>query len=386
MALPEDTVPAETERETLRAFVLRSLKEQGYDVEGPRPTPPTITSKDDLRALHAPSVAHRLERAAGELRRYEDRLIKHIARGDEIDPERIRPELVPVTRGSHEERLFRYASLHWSIPVSSGYGRRLRFLVVDAHNEKLIGIIGLGDPVFNVGVRDRWIGWDFTARKERLQQVMDAFVIGAVPPYSQLLMGKLVAMLLVSRDVQAAFAAKYGQQMSRIANRPLADRLALVTTTSALGRSSLYNRLALDGRRLFISAGFTEGYGEFHFTNGVYGAISQYAREVCQPTERNALWGGGVGFRNRREVIRKSLMSLGLTSEMVYHGIQRELFVVPIASNAAEYLRGQHTRLRPKTYTLKELFGNFRERWLLPRAERDQRYREFETQTYRLWN
>jgi hypothetical protein len=146
VALPEDTVLAETKREeTLRALILCSLKEQGYDVAGPRPTPPTITSKDDLRALHAPSVAHRLERAAGELRRYEDRLIKHIARGDEVDAERIRPELVPVTRGSHEERLFRYASLHWSIPVSSGYGRRLRFLVVDAHNEKLIGIIGLGD-------------------------------------------------------------------------------------------------------------------------------------------------------------------------------------------------------------------------------------------------
>ena len=385
VALPKDTRGTK-ERERLRALVLRSLKEQGYDVDGPRPTPPTISSKDDLRALHAPSVAHRLERAAGELRRYEDRLIKHIASGDEIDPERILPELVLVTRGSHEERLFRFASLHWSIPVSSGYGRRLRFLVVDGHNGKLIGIIGLGDPVFNVGVRDRWIGWDFRARKERLQQVMDAFVIGAVPPYSQLLMGKLVAMLLVSREFHAAFAAKYGQRISRIANRPLADRLALITTTSALGRSSLYNRLTFDERLLFISAGFTEGYGEFHFTNGVYGAISRYAREVCRPTERNMLWGGGEGFRNRREVIRKSLMSLGLTSELVYHGIQREVFVVPVASNATEYLRGQHARLRPRTHSLKQLFAHFRERWLLPRAERDQRYRDFDANSYRLWS
>jgi hypothetical protein len=381
----DDTPSAERARETLRALILSSLKEQGYDIAGSRPIPPTISSKDDLRALHAPSVAHRLERAAGELRRHEDRLVKHIAYGVEIDPERILPKLVPVTRGSEEERLFRYASLHWSIPVSSGYGRRLRFLVVDGNNEKLIGIIGLGDPVFNVGVRDRWIGWDFAARKERLQQVMDAFVIGAVPPYSQLLMGKLVAMLLVSREVHAAFAAKYGHQTSRIANRPLANRLALITTTSALGRSSLYNRLSFDGRRLFVSAGFTEGYGEFHFTNGVYGAISNYARNVCQPTERNVLWGGD-GFRNRREVIRKSLMSLGLTSEMVYHGVQREFFVVPVASNAVEYLCGRHTSLRPTVYSVIELFAYFRERWLLPRADRDQRYRDFETESYRLWS
>lgn len=380
-----NTRSLENDREKLRALVLRALKKQGYDVRGSRPTPPTIRSKDELRALHAPSVGHRVERAAGELRRYEDRLIKHIASGREIDPERISPTLVPVTRGSHEERLFRYASLHWSVPVSSGYGRRLRFLVLDSHNEKLMGIIGVGDPVFNVGVRDQWIGWDLNARKERLQQVMDAFVIGAIPPYSQLLMGKLVAMLLVSRELHSAFAVKYGHRVSRISNRSLADRLALITTTSALGRSSLYNRLTFDGRRLFVSAGFTAGYGEFHFTNGIYDAISQYARDVCEPTERNELWGGGDGFRNRREVIRKTLTSLGLSTELVFHGIRREFFVVPAASNATQYLRGDHVRLRPKTHSMKQLFDAFRERWLLPRAERDHRYQDFDVDSYRLW-
>jgi hypothetical protein len=380
-----NTRSPDADRKALRALVLKALKQQGYDVRGSRPTPPTITTKDDLRALQAPSVGHRVERAAGELRRHEDRLIKYIAYGREVDPERIRPTLVPVTRGSHEERLFRYASLHWSVPVSSGYGRRLRFLVIDSYNEKLIGIIGVGDPVFNVGVRDRWIGWEFEARKERLQQVMDAFVIGAIPPYSQLLMGKLTAMLLVSRELHDAFATKYGHRVSRISNRSLANRLALITTTSALGRSSLYNRITFNGQRLFVTAGFTEGYGEFHFTNGIYDAISDYARKVCLPTERNELWGGGSGFRNRREVIRKTLMSLGLTTELVYHGVRREFFVVPAASNAPQYLRGEHVRLRAKTYSLDQLFDAFRERWLLPRAERDRRYEVFDADTYRLW-
>ena len=40
--------------------------------------------------------------------------------------------------------VFRYASLHWSVPVSQGYGRRTRFLVIDEQNEKLIGIFALG--------------------------------------------------------------------------------------------------------------------------------------------------------------------------------------------------------------------------------------------------
>jgi Druantia protein DruA len=45
------------------------------------------------------------------------------------------------------------ASLGVSL-VSRGYGRRMRFLIWDQSNEKLIGLIVLGDPVFNLRVRD----------------------------------------------------------------------------------------------------------------------------------------------------------------------------------------------------------------------------------------
>jgi hypothetical protein len=258
-------------------------------------------------------------------------------------------------------------------------------LVVDQANDKLMGIIGLGDPVFNLGARDKWIGWSLSDRKERLQQVMDAFVIGAIPPYSQLLVGKFVALLLVSSELHRAFSRKYGDGVSRIANRKLERRLALVTTTSALGRSSLYNRIRMRDRKVFVSAGFTEGSGEFHFTNGVYDAMSTFARTTCTPSERHEAWGGGTGFRNRREVIRKTLMSVGLTSELVYHGVQREVFIVPVASNAREYLCGRHKRLRQRTYPMAELFDYFRARWLLPRAARDARYLDVSSNDYRLW-
>jgi hypothetical protein len=38
------------------------------------------------------------------------------------------------------------------VPVSNGFGRRLRYLVWDEHNDKLIGLIAIGDPVFNLSV------------------------------------------------------------------------------------------------------------------------------------------------------------------------------------------------------------------------------------------
>jgi hypothetical protein len=279
--------------------------------------------------------------------------------------------------------LFRYAALHWSIPVSSGYGRRLRFLVVDEFNGKLIGIIGLGDPVFNLGPRDGWIGWTKEDRNDRLRHVMDAFVLGAVPPYSFLLCGKLVAMLAASDEVRKSFKEKYGGRFSLIGGRVHDGRLALITTTSALGRSSVYNRVRLDGRAVYTSAGFTRGYGEFHFSNGLYAAIAEFAARNCEPTAKQADW--GTGFRNRREVIRKCLPKLQLSGEWLCHRIEREVFVAPLARNSAEFLRGDHSRLLWFHQSADDIFRYFRERWMLPRAGRDGRYRSWLRGEWVLW-
>ena len=220
----------------LRTKIMCSLRAQGFRIRKGAVLPPEDLSKEKIRHLHATAVAHRIEQARDGLFRMEKDLLRHIASGHEVVPWRISPRLVEVLPDSEEELLFRYASLHWSIPVSSGYGRRLRFLVVDDYNGKLIGLIGLGDPVFSLGPRDRWVGWTPSDRKKRLGNVMDAFVLGAVPPYSFLLCGKLVAMLAASDTVRRAFKRKYGGTRSVIQRKVHDGRLALITTTSALGR------------------------------------------------------------------------------------------------------------------------------------------------------
>jgi len=367
----------------LKSQITSSLRSQGFTVDRNRIALPGDISKDQLRDIHALAVIHRIERAKPGLLRRESELIKHFANGRELQPDRVNPELVLVKSGSQEELLFRYASLHWSIPVSSGYGRRLRFLVVDQQNRKLIGIIGLGDPVFSLAARDAWIGWNKNDRVERLRHVMDAFVLGAVPPYSQLLCGKLVAMLAASNEVRKSFGKKYQGKESVIRGKPLSARLALITTASALGRSSIYNRLRYGSDTLFKSVGFTRGSGEFHFFNGLYRTIAEFANDFCEPTSKQERW--GTGFRSRREVVRKCLGNAGLSAEWIYHGIRRELFVVPLAANAREFLRGERSRLRWFDLSAEQLFAYFRERWLLPRAERVPEYRDFDRESYRLW-
>lgn len=160
-------------------------------------------------------------------------------------------------------------------------------------------------------------------------------------------------------------------------------RLALITTTSALGRSSIYNRVKYGERLLLHGVGFTRGSGEFHFSNGLYGAISEYAVRYCEPTAKQERW--GTGFRNRREVVKKCLAKVGLSTEWLYHGIQREIFVVPLAQNAREFLQGKHSRLLSFDQCAEELFDFFRERWLLPRSQRNEQYKTWQPGEWSLW-
>jgi len=367
----------------LKKLIITSLKEQGFVIEHGRIKLPSDKEKSKIRELHEVSVRHKRDSANIDLKKKEGNLIRYIASGNEINPERIKPCLVMVISGSIEELLFRYASLHWSIPVSSGYGRRLRFLVMDSYHEKLIGLIGLGDPVFSLKARDAWIGWGNEEKRQRLSYVMDAFVLGAVPPYSYLLCGKLVAMLAASNEVREAFRIKYEEKQSLIQNKLHDGRLAMITTTSALGRSSMYNRLKYEDRLLYQKVGFTRGFGEFHFLNGLYNEIYEYVSKACKPTSKNILWGNG--FRNRREVIGKCLKTLNLSSDWLNHGIQREIYVVPLAENTRNFLQGYDKMLVEVDQSVEDLFAFFRERWLLPRATRDKRYLSYDPESYMLW-
>jgi len=346
-------------------------------------TPSASGHKQAIRELHREARDAAIERARPGLARHERKLLGYFASGAEVQPERMNPILKEVLPDTEEELLFRYARLHWSIPVSAGYGRRLRFLIFDESNGKLIGLFGLGDPVFSLGPRDAWVGWDPQAKKDRLRHVMDAFVLGAVPPYARLLCGKLVALLLTSDEVRDAFSRRYAGRTSLISDRPFDGRLVLVTTISALGRSSLYNRLTFRGRPAFVGVGFTSGSGEFHFSNGVYRHLLAFAKERCAPSAKHERWGNG--WRSRRELVRAVLPKLGLSRELVYHGVRREVFVVPLADNAVPFLRGETDRLESVSRPAAEVFSWFRERWLLPRASRDEGYRGFDPETLRLW-
>jgi len=338
---------------------------------------PPDGSKDCFRSLHEKQRKNKIDHHKVHIQSWWPRLKNYFANGNEIDPYRICARLELVESDTWQSDLFRLASLIWSVPVSQGYGRRMRFLVWDYSNNKLIGIFALGDPVFNLAVRDAWIGWDSDQRKEKLVNIMDAYVLGAIPPYNSLLGGKLIASLICSRDVLETFRARYKKSKGIISNKHKNADLCVVTTTSALGRSSIYNRLSLNGHKIFSSIGYTSGWGHFHIPDNLFFMMREYLASSKDEYADNHQFGDGPNWRLR--VVRKVLQNIGLNPDILRHGISREVFVCPLARNAVEILTGKHKRpnfsILKSTSEISELAIH---RWILPRSER--------RKEFRLWN
>ncbi len=365
--------------ESLRRKILRDLNEQGFEINKGIIYCDEDIRKKKIRSLHSKAKHIKLEENKQFISENKDTLIDYFAEGEDINPAKFSPIIHQVESDSLYSSLFRFATLMWSVPVSQGYGRRTRFLVFDENINKLVGLFALCDPVFNVRVRDQWIEWDQNQRRERLYNVMDVFILGAVPPYSRLLCGKFIALATTSDIVRKSIWKKYKGSSSIIMKKKKDPHLVLLTTTSALGRSSLYNRLSTNDGICFRKLGFTEGWGHFHLNNSTFLKMRRYLEERDHPVAKSYKYGGGPNWRIR--VSRTCLEQIGLSNNLLRHGIKREFYGIPLAENFREYLHGKSCQ--PKYYNVKfdNLVEFFKDRWMIPRSERCPDYKRLGKET-----
>lgn len=353
----------------LKRKVRTHFKRLGF-VKAPDGTliPPNL-DKQSYRDMHAHQRDSRLADNRDWIAARSNRLIQHFASGAELDVERICPRIELVRSGTWQGDLFRFASYYWRIPISEGYGRRLRFLVWDDYHGKLMGLFALGDAVFNLRARDDFIGWDHHRRMDAMVNLMDAYALGAVPPYNMLLGGKLIASLIRSQDVVDIFQAKYHDSVGVISRKSKHAKLVAVTTTSALGRSSLYNRLKLNGQPIFHPIGSTSGWGHFHVSDELFNELREYLRSVGHHYADSHGYGQGPNYRLR--LIRKAFGLLGLDPDMAKHGLVREVFFCSLATNSLQFLRGDHKHVKYDNLPTAAQMGEAAKvRWVIPRAKR----------------
>jgi len=232
--------------------------------------------------------------------------------------------------------------------------------------------------------------------------VMELITCGAVPPYRGVLGGKLVALMMLSRQVVSDVEARYGDRVSIIASamagRPIQRpaKLALITTSSlyeAYG-SSQYNRLRVDlpnGPLAYKKVARTESFGTVQFSPDTVHALSDVARHSdFNRREVNNLFGEGTSPKLR--LIRTGLEALGLHSNsFLRHNSRRIIYGVPLCSNTDDVVLRVSSRpkylLPPGEAGTKVLADYWRTRWLAPRIARPEileavRGEEFES--YRL--
>ncbi len=292
------------------------------------------------------------------------------ADGKDVDPEKITPELIPV-QTTQEKDLFRLARYTWSLPYSRGYGRRLRFLIVDREHHALMGLLGLQSAPINFPPRDREITYPEGRKVELVNQTLDAFTLGATPPYNHLLGGKLVVCAAASQEVVDAYREKYAGATTWLDGKTLPAHLVMITTTSAFGRSSIYNRVSYREpdtgklRRIAVPLGYTKGYGSFHLQD-LYQDIKTFLLKRGYDANR----GFGRGPKPVWQNISRTLTILGMNNEELHHGILRQAWSIPLAGNAWEYLSGEAPEPDYYDIPFQQLAEWWKERWLLPRAGR----------------
>ena len=368
-------------RRKIKEKVLDHWLKLGYIVGDDSLKLPDTIDKSLIRNIYQSKRVEREESETKFLDENAHELIHNFANGDEVNPEHILPVLEEVDSGTWQSDLFRLATMLWSVPVSRGFGRRIRFLVWDTTTEKLIGVIALGDPVFNLKVRDDWIGWTTTDREKRLCHTLDAYILGSVPPYSALIGGKLVAALIASKEVTQIFHKRYGRKSGIISQEAKRPKLTFLTTTSALGRSSVYNRLKIGETFEFKSIGFTDGWGHFHISDDLFKDMKKYLEITQHPYATGYEYGDGPNWRIR--LIREALKSVGFKRQHLNHGIQREVFAIPLASNFREILTGSAKRPKRNLLTSEEIGRFCVQRWMYPRSQRDDTYKSITCeQTY----
>lgn len=210
-------------------------------------------------------------------------------------------------------------------------------------------------------------------------RLLELNVCGAVPPYRELLVGKLAALAVSSAEVCHSYAARYQRQPSEIASRMagrdvIRDASAYVITTTSLYAvaASQYNRLKVTvstprgvSELRWHDLQLTEGFGTTHLGDEVFRAMRDYSVTLRGGRNVNNIFGEGQSPRFRQA--REALEDLGLDSNAILrHSSPRRVYGLELFGGAREALRLNQT-IDIERPPFASIAAAWRDRWLVNR-------------------
>lgn len=327
----------------------------------PTLVPPVNYDKETIRK----SMSYKRDEIIAKHRVWIDKNIdfarKNLAKGidafnSEIDP------IIEVCETEKQHRLFRILRYYWSSPYSEYVGRRIKLIIRDnaLPYKPVIGIAALGSPIIHIPERDDFIGWDKQTRTKNLIYTLDAYVIGALPPYNYLLGGKLISYIIASNEVREIYRKKYQGQIT-LTEKRVANKLVGIFTTSLYGNSSQYNRIKFNDELLYKPIGQTKGFGTLHLSEETIQLMIKFLK--LKGVEVSHKFGDGPSWVMR--VIRCAGDLLGFDSNfLLQHSFKRNIYFVPLAKEFKAFLNGETKQPRFYNYSKKELVEFWKKRWL----------------------
>ena len=354
---------------SLRQRIIQSLKIQGFSVNGH--IQPMEFDKSSLKQIQDHSRKEQLKLNQKFIIDGYKTISSYLVNGAEIDPSKIELELKEVTEGSVEHIIYRWWNLvWWSVPYQKSYGRQMRYILWDKTHNAPFGLIGLQSPVLKIAVRDKHLEIPNEELDRWINKSLQAQRLGALPPYNLILGGKMVGLAVTSNEIRNAYKRKYNNTVTVMNGKTVDANLLFITTTSAFGRSSIYNRLKFKEELVAQSLGFTKGSGTFHIPQEIYTQIQKYLTKKGIDVSTTF----GKGPSRKLKLLHIAFKYLKL-SDYQFHNIQREFFLFPLVKNLKDVIsKGRKPDYHNRE--LNELTNFWKTRWAIPRSERFDEFKQ----------
>ena len=365
------SLEGKTSEQRVKLLILRDLNNLGWNIKFGKKkieiVPPETYDKDTIRQAMYVKRQEIINCNRFWINKHIDIARANLANGHQVIFSEIDP-IIEVCETKKQKDLFRIFRYYWSSPYSDYVGRRIKLIIRDnaLPNKPIIGIAALGSPIIHIPDRDQFIGWDKKTRTKNLIYTMDAYVVGALPPYNYLLGGKLISLLLASKEVRKIYSDKYKGKTTIINGRE-ASSLVGIFTTSLYGKSSQYNRLTYQNNLLYQPIGETKGYGTLHLSKETIQEMVKLLKS--KKIYINHRFGDGPSWVMR--VISKAGELVGFDQDILLrHSFKRHIYFLPLAKKYHEFLNDKTKTPIYYNYSKKELVAYWKERWLKNRKQR----------------
>jgi hypothetical protein len=212
----------------------------------------------------------------------------------------------------------------------------------DRNTNKYLGVLELSSDFYSLSDREEYIGWNNIVKKNNLKYILCiSTCVGLQPIAHNLNIGKLLSVLVFSKEIETYFFNKFGYYY------------VAVSTTSLYGKSIQYDRL----KELKL-IGYTKGYGTSQIPEYIYEQMIIFFKKHHM-NDYKKLSGGS----KLRKIVFISRL-FGYNKNLVFHGYKRGIYFGYINEQSNKYLMNETLEFNINNLrTIDEIINWWKNRW-----------------------